>query len=75
MGNSSCEFTDRVMGKLKSDIFKAQRMYLLAQKFSDRVSPCVLLYCRNNLNNYIRIAKEMNLKLTDEELHDRLFDR
>lgn len=75
MRNGSCEFTDRVIAKLKGDIFKAQRMYMLAQKLGIRISPYLLAYCKDNLNNYIRVAKDMDLKLTDREMYDRLFDR
>lgn len=62
-----------MIGKLKDDIYKAQRMYFLAQKLGDKVPEPLSKFSMNVLDRYIKLAKETNLKLSAEELYDRLF--
>lgn len=62
-----------MVGKLKEDIYKAQRMYFLARKLGDRVPEPLARFSMDVLDRYIKAAKEINLKLSAEELYDRLF--
>lgn len=70
---SDTEFRMRVTEKLKEDIYKAQRMYFLAQKLGDRIPGPFVRFSMEVLNRYIKMAKEINLKLSPQELYDRLF--
>lgn len=68
------EFRLKVLGKLKDDVCKAQRMYFLCQKLGDRVPPPLKKFSYNILNNYTRMAKEVDLKLSLKELIDKILD-
>jgi hypothetical protein len=72
--DSRSEYKARIMHKLKDDIYKAQKMYLLAQKLENRILPSMSKFSKDNLNRYCRLAKEIDLKLTAEELYNRFFD-
>lgn len=48
-------------------------MYFLAQKLGNRVPEPLVEFSMDVLNRYIKMAKEINLKLTSKELYDRLF--
>lgn len=60
--------------RLKEDIYRAQRMYYLSLKLRGKVPSCLSEISRDILNDYTRLAKEMDLKLTSEELYSRLLD-
>jgi len=65
----------RGLKKLKEDIYCAQRMYYLCQKYDKRIPASIKFFCMKTLNNYIKIAKDVELQLSREELYDRLFDK
>lgn len=62
------------MAELKSNIFKAQRMYYLCIKLGEKVRPCFKRYSMELLDRYIIKAKSVDLKLSDEELLNRIID-
>lgn len=61
--------------KIKEDIFNAQKMYCLCQKYDKRIPAYIREFCKNTLNKYIKIAKNAELQLSTEELYDRLLDK
>jgi hypothetical protein len=63
------------MKKLKDDVFRAQRMYYLSLKLEGRIPGPLVIFSKGILNEYTRIAKEMDLKLSPEDLYDRIFNR
>ncbi|WP_054876958.1 hypothetical protein [Oxobacter pfennigii] len=65
----------KVKQKVKEDIFKAQRLYYLYQKLGKRAPRNLNEFCKNNLNNYIKLAKQLDISLTPEELYNRLFKK
>lgn len=74
MENSGGQYKARIDKKMKEDIYKAQRMYILAQKLGSRIPQSMSKFSKENLDKYTKYAKEIELRLTIEELYDRLFD-
>jgi len=62
----------RVEDNLKEKLIKAQRMYYLSQKLGGMVPEYEREFSKYILNYYTKLAKEMDLKLTTEELYHRL---
>jgi hypothetical protein len=60
--------------KLKEDFIKAQRMYFLSEKLSSRVLPAMSEFSKKVFNNYVKAAKEIDLKLSMEELYNRVLE-
>ena len=47
-------------------------MYYLSQKLSGRVLPCMSEFSKIVFNNYIKTAKEMDMRLNLEELYKKI---
>jgi hypothetical protein len=50
-------------------------MYYLSLKFEGRIPKSLVTFSQNILNEYTRIAKEMDLRLSPEDLYDRIFNK
>ena len=62
---------------MKSDLLektkKSQRLYFLALKFEDRIPKSVIEYAKKTCNDYTKMAKEMNLSMSNEDIGKNIF--
>jgi hypothetical protein len=61
---------------VREDVLKqvkmAHRLYYLATKHENEIPPGVIIFAKKICNQYTKLAKEMKLRLNDEEIFDEI---
>jgi hypothetical protein len=63
-----------VSGDIFEQVKMAQRLYYLALKHEEKIPEGVIKFAKNVCNEYTKMAKEMKLSLSQEELIDKILE-